>query len=200
MPDIAQRPTLLAFAVRAAVPEDAAAIASIHVRAWQAAYRGIVPDTHLDSLSIEKRTVFWRSLIEGKVPDGSRNLRVVVALDDDKVVGWIATSLTRDSDKDDQWGEVQAIYVDPQCQQRGIGRRLMEYGTIALTNSGLAHVSLWVLSKNAGARRFYEQMGFIADTDSEKRFTLAGSEVAEIRYLAALPQDRPSEQSIESQI
>jgi hypothetical protein len=43
-----------ATAVRPATPDDADAIASVHVRSWQAAYRGIVPDAMLDALSIQR--------------------------------------------------------------------------------------------------------------------------------------------------
>jgi hypothetical protein len=39
--------------VREASVNDAAAIADLHVRAWQMAYRGIVPDAILDGMSID---------------------------------------------------------------------------------------------------------------------------------------------------
>ena len=42
-------------AVREATVDDAEAIGSIHVRAWQAIYRGVMPDEYLDGLRAEDR-------------------------------------------------------------------------------------------------------------------------------------------------
>ena len=41
--------------MRRAVEGDAAAIAAVHVRAWQVAYRGIVADAILDGLTVPDR-------------------------------------------------------------------------------------------------------------------------------------------------
>jgi hypothetical protein len=39
--------------IRAAVPEDALAVARVHVRSWQVAYRGLIAQAYLDSLKPE---------------------------------------------------------------------------------------------------------------------------------------------------
>ncbi len=46
--------------VRAASSSDARAIAAVHVRAGQVAYRGLLPDELLDRLSVEDREGSWR--------------------------------------------------------------------------------------------------------------------------------------------
>ena len=46
--------------VRKATVEDASGIAFVHVRSWQVAYRGHMPDEFLDGLDPEKRTSMWR--------------------------------------------------------------------------------------------------------------------------------------------
>ena len=45
--------------IRAATATDAAAIAGIHVRSWQSAYRGMIDDDILDGLSVAGRTADW---------------------------------------------------------------------------------------------------------------------------------------------
>jgi hypothetical protein len=55
----------MAPVVRPARPGDAEAIATVHVRSWQAAYPGIVPQPVLDRLSIERRAASWRLAVEG---------------------------------------------------------------------------------------------------------------------------------------
>jgi hypothetical protein len=42
--------------IRPAGPEDALGIAAIRAEAWRVAYRGIVPDEYLRTLSIEQRS------------------------------------------------------------------------------------------------------------------------------------------------
>src|SRR4030095_1198510 len=48
--------------VRKATAQDASGIAFVHVRSWQVAYRGHMPDEFLDGLDVEKRTHMWREL------------------------------------------------------------------------------------------------------------------------------------------
>jgi hypothetical protein len=45
--------------VRHARAGDAAALGLLHVRAWQAAYRGQMPDGYLDGLRPEERAAGW---------------------------------------------------------------------------------------------------------------------------------------------
>jgi hypothetical protein len=71
--------------VRKAYAEDASGIAFIHVRSWQVAYRGHMPDEFLDGLDAEKRTNMWRELTQN--PD-----KIVFVADDRKgnIVGFSA--------------------------------------------------------------------------------------------------------------
>jgi hypothetical protein len=41
--------------LRPAEPDDALAVARVHVRSWQAAYRTLIPDDYLDQLRPEDR-------------------------------------------------------------------------------------------------------------------------------------------------
>ena len=57
--------------IRAAVGDDAPAIADVHVRAWQAAYRGIIEDEYLDGLSVDEQRASCGELGEGPEIIGS---------------------------------------------------------------------------------------------------------------------------------
>lgn len=62
--------------------------------------------------------------------------------------------------------ELYAIYVDPGWWSTGIGRSLMDE-VLAATRAGrYERIGLWVLEKNARARRFYERAGFEPDGGS----------------------------------
>ena len=113
--------------VRAATPDDACEVASIHVRAWQVAYRGLLPQEYLDGLRPEDRArgyTFDRT--------GAEHPAALVAVEHGMICGFVITGLSHDSDLQDA-RELWAIYVDPQRWGNGIGRsswRLPEIGFI----------------------------------------------------------------------
>ena len=86
----------------------------VHCTAWQEAYRGIVCDRYLDSMTVEATTARAR-----KFPENT-----LVAKDKEKVVGFAVYSLSRDEDLMDA-GEVVAIYVLSEYYGHKIGYRLM---------------------------------------------------------------------------
>src|ERR1041385_8579918 len=49
--------------IRPAAPEDAPAIARVHVESWRTTYRGIFPQGLLDGLSIEDRARSWNEVL-----------------------------------------------------------------------------------------------------------------------------------------
>lgn len=137
----------------------------MHVRTWQAAYRGVVPDSELDNLSVEARTAMW----ERGIPRGG----VWVGLVDDEVVGFAAVGPAREPDA---VLELYAIYVLPSAWGTGVG---FELATAAVGDEPDAVV--WVLDENPRARRFYERFGFRADGVS-KTEAIGGVALKEIRY------------------
>jgi ribosomal protein S18 acetylase RimI-like enzyme len=139
---------------RPALRDDANAIARIHVASWQAAYRGVMPDELLDSLSVERREAGWRSALERGEP------AIVVATDDAAaMIGWIACGRCRDADATASSGEIWAIYVDPAHWSRGVGRALWNAARPSL-DAQFDKVFVWVLQRNERARRFYTAAGF----------------------------------------
>ncbi len=167
--------------VRWGVPDDAYALAEIHVRAWQAGYRGLLPDTMLDNLSAAERLPRWRERLTAEAE------RVLVAELDSQVAGWLVIGPQRDGDLDPQRiGEIYAIYVDPGAWRRGCGKALLARALAELRVQGLAEVTLWVLRSNERARRFYEAQGFQADGASKVEHNRDGVAFDEVRYRCEL--------------
>ncbi|GAA4247772.1 hypothetical protein [Dactylosporangium darangshiense] len=54
-----------AIEIRPATVEDAGAVAAVHVGSWRAAYRGIVPQEHLDGLDVARGTEILRRHLAG---------------------------------------------------------------------------------------------------------------------------------------
>ena len=159
---------------RAATPADLDAIATVRVVTWQATYRGIMPQDHLDGLTPAAEAARLRSR---PFRPGS-----FVASVGDEVVGWSFVGPYRDDDvpaPQPGCGEVLALYVLPAHQGAGVGRALLAHSLAAL--GGLSPVLLWVSRDNLPARRFYERQGFRAD-GAAQTFSVGGAEVPEVRY------------------
>jgi ribosomal protein S18 acetylase RimI-like enzyme len=145
--------------IREAGPKDAEPIASIHVRAWQGAYRGQLDDAYLDALTAEARLPTTRSMIE----DAPADLRVWVADDGGAIVGFAVTGASQDADADRKTAELYAIYLEPDRLGSGVGRALFERAIGDLRERGFTAATLWVLESNDIARRFYERAGWATD-------------------------------------
>jgi pyridoxine 4-dehydrogenase len=167
--------------IRPATPEDAGAIASVHVRAWQAAYQGLMPQDYLDRLDVGARTATWREIL------AAPSDVFVAEAADRTILGFIGLSPSRDGDRDPAaTGELQAIYLAPEAWGRGTGRQLMATAIARLASRGFSRAALWVLETNVRARRFYEAAGWTPDgvTKQDDRH---GFPISEIRYARALP-------------
>ena len=152
----------------------------VSVRAWQAAYRGQMPDDYLDELSPEERARMWSSTLGRR--DDSRP--VLVVEHDGTVIGFASVGPARDGTRT---GELYAINIDPDRWGSGHGRRLLEAAEAELSAVGYDEVVLWVVPGNQRARRFYESAGWVND-GAERTQEILGVIVPEIRYRRALPQ------------
>ena len=161
--------------VRRASEHDAKRIAEIHVETWRVAYRGLIPDDYLDGLDVHRRAIVWHSII------GAPDETVLVAVRAERIVGFCSFLRSRDSAAPPEIGEIAAIYVEPASWGKGIGRGLMEAAIDHAGNHGFATVTLWVLSTNERARRFYEKAGFTPD-GAEQEDKRLGFGIHEIRY------------------
>lgn len=141
--------------LRIADINDAEQIAKIHVLSWQATYRGYIPDSVLDNLSLESRQKQWTELINNGVS-------VLVIVKNSLIVGFASICAARDENSDKQTcGEISAIYLAPHVWHQGLGRKLCLAAFNELQKTGFQEVIVWVLKENLQARKFYEAMGFV---------------------------------------
>jgi ribosomal protein S18 acetylase RimI-like enzyme len=171
----------VAVTIRPATPEDAPAITEVHVASWRHAYRGLIPDHVLDDLSVEEREAVWREGLAGEEPG-----MALVAEDDTRVIGFVGFGPGRSFDAEDV-AEIYAIYLDPEYQRRGIGRRLLEGALHVLAEDGFREATLWVLESNTAARRFYESLGWTTD-EVTRHERIEGAAVDEVRYRRSLAE------------
>ncbi len=143
--------------LRDATPDDALAIARVHIRSWQAAYRGLIDDEFLDKLRPEDRAgTYTLGDPEPAAP------HTIVAEADGEIWGFATTCPCRDADTP-KAGELVALYVDPPRWRTGTGRLLLEAATERMRADGFTDAVLWVLRGNEVAERFYTAVGWRRD-------------------------------------
>lgn len=151
----------MGIAVRDETVADCAAVAELHVRAWQVAYAGIVPDQVLAALDVPARTR-WRA---DRLADPDSPFRSLVAHDGATVTGFVTYGPYRAQELDGsplqpEHGEILAIYVHPDHWGTGAGDALLLAALGALPQP---EVRLWALAENGRALRFYARHGLHPD-------------------------------------
>jgi GNAT superfamily N-acetyltransferase len=165
--------------LRPAQPEDALAVARVHVRSWQVAYRGLLPDDYLNRLRPEDRA----SSYAFADPDPAKP-HTIVAAENGIITGFAATMPSRDPALPSH-GELAAIYIDPDHWNRGIGAALITAARTHLIELGYGDAYLWVLSGNLRAERFYQHDGWLPSGE-QRADTVWNIAVKEVRYLRSL--------------
>lgn len=147
--------------IRDVHPSDADAVADLHVRAWQVAYRGVIPDSVLDHPDHERaRHEVWRHRLEhGPPPTGDTLNRIFVGEMRERVVGFGHAGR---EESDLERGEIYGLYVHPDAWGTGAADALMA-ACLAELRTRFASAVLWVLRDNPRARRFYERTGWSVD-------------------------------------
>ena len=164
------------YTVRPAAPRDAKAIADIHVATWQAAYQGVIPDDFLKAMTVEKRLAYWREAIEFSDP------QILVAVDADRVIGFVGFDRSRDAGTKSTVGEIWALYITPEHWRQGAGLALWDGARDGLKDEGCTQVTLWVLVANERALQFYEQAaGFKREMPSLRTTAFGATKLEEIR-------------------
>ena len=140
--------------IRPAALSDAEAIATIHVNAWKQTYHGLMPDSVLDNLSIERRTDQWKTILAN--PKDEYYL-TFVAEKNANVVGFANYGKEREGDPQ-YLGELYSIYLLKDFQGQGIGRSLMQKTVEGLLALEIESMLVWVLAENP-YREFCKRLG-----------------------------------------
>lgn len=140
------------FLVRSATLRDALSIARVHVEAWDAAYRGLIPDDQIDARTIELRMAQWATSIINP------RYFVLVACDANGDVQGFASALLLDGSDGGFQSYLKTLYVHPQVWRLGIGRKLLRTMCGRLNASGVQNLALRTL-RLGRARGFYETLG-----------------------------------------
>jgi len=161
--------------IRPALEEDAAGIARVHVLTWHSQYRGILPDSVLDAMTIESRLTGWRQRLGAQ---DAQNF-ILAAECGGEIRGFCSAGTERSGELD-QGAEVYGLYVLAADQGQGIGRELLSHAAAELIHRGYTSLLIWALRANS-ACGFYQRMG--GDPRLEKWFEIGGESFPETGFV-----------------
>lgn len=163
----------LVTAIRRARPADADAISEVFDAAWREAYLGIIPGPALDRMIARRGPRWWTFAI--------RRGRPIAVLDvGDRIAGYASYGRCRDRSLLAD-GEIDELYLAPEYQGLGFGRRLFRAVRNDLGDGGARRVAVWALAENDRARTFYERLGgrLVAETTERTM----GARLTKVAYL-----------------
>lgn len=137
---------------RDAGPDDASAVAALHVASWQAAYRGELPDAYLDGALVTEKSAHWERKLAALAPDDL----VLLAEDATGLAGFVAIWPDR---KLVDGAFIDNLHAAPDRHRQGIGRRLMLTARDRLVARGVRQAWLTVFPDNTRAVAFYQAIG-----------------------------------------
>ena len=100
----------------------------------------------------------WEA-VAADVEDTIRDGVALLAEEDGEALGYALASVVPETPVR---GHLYDLYVRDTARNRGVGRSLIAEIASVLRESGVTHLSLDVALKNEGARRLYDQLGFLA--------------------------------------
>jgi ribosomal protein S18 acetylase RimI-like enzyme len=164
--------------LRHATVADAAAIAAVRIDSWLATYRGVMPDAFLDGMKLEDSVVHWRTILEA-LPAAGERICVFVAESGGVIIGF-ASGMLLAQPKHGMGAELTAVYLLPEWQRSGIGRRMVQKVARTLQAQGSDSLLVWVIANNTMARNFYEELGGALLV--KQKFNWDGLELMEAGY------------------
>lgn len=153
---------------------DAEAIRAIAGAAWRATYAGLISPEACDRYVERAYGIQWLAELHGR-----GDVRGFLAREQGRAVGFAMLSLG--SPADDPPGAVlRSLYLDPACQGRGLGARLLE--TVRQAAEAAGEPCLWVAVHEdlAAARRWYEAHGFVYDGPASS--SIGGEKIQQAVY------------------
>lgn len=167
----------MASLVRPASVADASAIGAVQSRSWRLAYADLLPADTLAALDAGALAEPWFRAVAD--PPSPRH-RVLVAVADDVVVGFVASTGI----------EISALVVDPFHQRQGHGSRLLAACVDLLREDGARRIQTWAPQRDDALIGFLASAGIEPDGAHRTYQGPDGVQVTELRLAASLDGDR----------
>ncbi|MGY5765185.1 N-acetyltransferase family protein [Brachybacterium sp. DNPG3] len=157
------------YSIDVPLPEDAPAIARIHVGGWREAYAHLLDESWFSEDAVARRTVQWTQWLTPGNPAHDEGVYRIGRDGCGTPIGLAASWPVRD-ELPVRDLELSLLYVDRAWWGTGLADSLV------CSVIGDSPASLWVAEDNPRARRFYEKLGFAPDGTRQTEQQLGGIE------------------------
>ena len=154
--------SILTIDTRRARAGDADGISTVHDAAWRQAYTGVIPHRALDTMVRRRDAAWWARAIR-------HSTRILVLEAMGEIVGYATIGPNRVGELS-QKGEIYEIYLAPEYQGVGLGKKLFLAARRELAEIGLDGTLVWVLEDNEPAVEFYRNAGGIDIAEGSETF------------------------------
>lgn len=163
----------MTFTIRQPRPDDAPAIADVHVATWKETYAHLLPEDYFSEEYVQGRHRMWNHILTHPRDDMS----VRVADSDGTIIGFACVGPGEGRDGEDAPRDrfLYAIYVLAAHHGTGAGQVLLD------ETMGKGPAMLWVAKENPRAIAFYVRNGF--RLDGEEQNDLSTPLITEARML-----------------
>ena len=148
--------------IRNAREGDAEGIAAVHDSAWRDAYRGLIPGRELERMIARRGPQWWYQAI-------IRGSRLLVLDFDETISGYASYGRNRVPSLY-YGGEIFELYIAPEFQGLGFGKKLFEVARRDLAEHGYSSFLVWALAENERAVQFYTKLGGHKIREANERF------------------------------
>ncbi|HYH33800.1 MAG TPA: GNAT family N-acetyltransferase [Nocardioides sp.] len=164
---------------RVAWADDALAIARLQVATRQADLADLLPAAALD-VDPEAAAAVWRQAL---VRPADARVRVLVALERNRVVGFTITSPATDPDCDPVAdAELMELTIDPAERRQGHGSRLLQAAVDTMVADRFRRAVLWASAADDALRGFLTSAGWAAD-GAHRELDLDGSGATTVKQV-----------------
>lgn len=165
--------------IRDATPDDALAIAKVHLEARSAGYADFLDEAYIASVTLEDLAAHWKA----RLAESGR--RTLVAETKAEVLGFVHFGSPPEGPKpSERAGILGFIYVLPHHWGTGVSASLLAAAEEGLAAQGFTSAFLGVYEENRRARAFYERHGWTHD--GERWQVDRGRPLNQVRYVKPL--------------
>ena len=161
--------------VRTASSADAERIGAIKVICWRDTYVDIMPSDFLADLADNQH---HRDFIRRVGARADGNGGVMLAEEGGIAIGYVIYGPGEPTAECD--AELNALYVIPECQRRGVGKTLFNAAIADLLSLHFGSMMLWALEDNPN-RGFYQHLG--GHKTRSRGLDIGGNPMSEVAYV-----------------
>ena len=159
--------------------EDAEKVAKIKIDTWRKTYKNIFPDEYLAKLNLENEIEKYKS--------NFKNRKIITFVKDEEIIAYCYYGEKKEKNLNSYTGEIFAIYVKSECQERGVGTVLLQE---AIKDLSKIHkkIMVWCAKENYRAISFYKRNGL--KTIGEEIENIGGKDVEKVALGINLEEEK----------